>query len=44
MLQEYPAVCGSDGWGDACSDAFFTLSVVNTELAAVGPCEKEKNG
>ena len=27
---------------DALSDAFFIISVVSTELAAVGPCEKEK--
>lgn len=27
---------------DARSDAFFIFSVVSTELAAVGPCEKEK--
>lgn len=42
MLQEYPAVCGLDSWGDDQSDAFFILSVVNTELAALDPCEKRK--
>lgn len=42
MSEEYPAVFGSGSYRGVWSDAFFILSLVNTELAAVGPCEKEK--